>query len=177
MFNKILVAVDLEGARTDLMASAISLAKATNARIKLVNVLTSEGEGSLPLFAYPGLTEYPPVLEDSMWKDYQKRYQDYQAAELVKLRSLVHQASVAGVSADFYQDAGSPGRAICDLATSWEADLVMVGSRGHTGLSELFLGSVSNYVMHHTPCSVMVVHPQKGDGPQAEATAEIFTTT
>ncbi|MEN8447160.1 MAG: universal stress protein [Cyanobacteria bacterium J06555_13] len=161
MFSKILVAVDLESATTELMARAIALAKSVNARLKLVNVLTTEAEGSLPLFVYPGLTGYPPVLEDSIWQDYQARYQEYQEAQQAKLQRLVHQTSEAGVPTEFYQDVGSPGSSICEMATRWEAELILVGSRGRKGLSELFLGSVSNYVMHHAPCSVMVVHPQK----------------
>ncbi|MGQ9872468.1 universal stress protein [Leptodesmis sp.] len=37
------------------------------------------------------------------------------------------------------------------------ADLILIGNRGHTGLKELFLGSASNYVLHHAPCSVLTV--------------------
>ena len=46
---------------------------------------------------------------------------------------------------------------ICNAAISWQADLIIMGRRGRTGLSELFLGSVSNYVLHHAPCAVLVV--------------------
>lgn len=176
MFNKILIAVDLEGTRTELVERAIALAKATNAQLKFVNVLTAGTDSDLPRFVYPGIAAYPSAIDDSVWKEYQNRYQEYKEAELVKLQRLVHQASEAGVPTEFCQDAGSPGPSICQLAASWEADMIMVGSRGRKGLSELFLGSVSNYVMHHAHCSVMVVHPQKGDGTQAKVAAEMFTT-
>ncbi len=176
MFNKILVAVDMEGAKAELVESAIALAKATNAQLKLVNVLTAEDDDSMPLFAHPGLTGYPPVLDDSIWQGYRERYQDYQEAALIKLRRLANQASAAGVRAEFNQESGGPGRAICDLAASWEADLVMVGNRGRKGLSELFLGSVSNYVMHHAPCSVLVHHAHQEDRLTTELAAETFTT-
>lgn len=52
---------------------------------------------------------------------------------------------------------GSPERSICEIAQTWEADLIIVGSRGLTGIKEMFLGSVSNYVTHHAPCSVLIV--------------------
>ncbi len=37
------------------------------------------------------------------------------------------------------------------------ADLIVVGRRGRSGLSELILGSASNYVLHHAPCSVLTL--------------------
>lgn len=40
---------------------------------------------------------------------------------------------------------------------AWNADLIIMGSRGHSGLKELVLGSISKYVVHHALCSVMVV--------------------
>ncbi len=35
-----------------------------------------------------------------------------------------------------------------------------MGSRGLKGLKEMFLGSVSNYVTHHAPCSVLIVRTE-----------------
>jgi nucleotide-binding universal stress UspA family protein len=43
------------------------------------------------------------------------------------------------------------------MARSWPADLIVIGRRGRTGLKEALMGSVSNYVVHHAPCTVMVV--------------------
>ena len=47
---------------------------------------------------------------------------------------------------------------ICELAKFWNADLIIMGRRGRSGLAEVFLGSESNYVLHHAPCSVQIVH-------------------
>jgi nucleotide-binding universal stress UspA family protein len=160
MFNRILVALDTKESNTTLFEEAIALAKATDAQLNFVSILTSDGYGSPPPIVYPGLTGYAIALEESAWQDYQKCYQDYQEKNLTKLRHFSEQAIAAGVRTEFVQNSGSPGRAICDVAQSWAADLVMVGSRGRKGLSEMLLGSISNYVMHHALCSVMVVHPQ-----------------
>ena len=59
---------------------------------------------------------------------------------------------------------------ITDLAKSWDADLIVIGSHGRKGIGELILGSVSNYVSHHVPCSVLLVHQQE----QLEVSAEEF---
>lgn len=60
---------------------------------------------------------------------------------------------------------GSPGRALCEAAASIGAGLVVIGSRGRTGLKAL--GSVSEHVAHHAPCSVLIVrlpdHPERDD--------------
>ena len=46
---------------------------------------------------------------------------------------------------------------ICKLAQEWNADLIVMGRRGHSILSELVLGSVSSYVIHRAHCSVHIV--------------------
>lgn len=52
------------------------------------------------------------------------------------------------------------GIALLLFVKTWDADLIVVGSHGRKGLSEMLLGSVSNYVVHHAPCSVIIVHGQ-----------------
>ena len=53
---------------------------------------------------------------------------------------------------------GDPKDVVCQVADEIDADLIIMGRRGRSGLAELFLGSVSNYVLHHAPCSVHIVH-------------------
>lgn len=60
---------------------------------------------------------------------------------------------------------GSPQSAIVEEAKNWGADLIVVGSHGYGFLERIFLGSVSNAVVHHAPCSVLVVRkPKKLNG-------------
>lgn len=52
---------------------------------------------------------------------------------------------------------GSPAMSIVDFIVEENADLVVMGSRGLSGLKELFLGSVSHYVVQKSPCPVFIV--------------------
>lgn len=55
---------------------------------------------------------------------------------------------------------GSPAQQIVRQAEAWEADLVVVGSHGYGLLERVFLGSVSDHVANHAPCSVLIVRPR-----------------
>ena len=46
-----------------------------------------------------------------------------------------------------------------DSAGAQQADLIVVGNRGLTGIRRFLLGSVSSKVSEHAPCSVMIVRP------------------
>ena len=52
---------------------------------------------------------------------------------------------------------GNPGMEIVELATNQAADLIVIGTRGHSVEHELYLGSVSSAVAHRAPCSVLIV--------------------
>ena len=95
------------------------------------------------------------ILEayDRHWHELERQQQQ----RLEVMRSLTEEATTAGVNTEFIQTLGDPGETICNLAKTWSADLIVVGSRGLTGLKEMILGSVSNYVTHHAPCSVLIM--------------------
>ena len=99
-----------------------------------------------------------PDIDESVESVYKERYRAYEMRELDRLDAFVQRAKTAGVEARFSQVSGSAGWAICEQAKSQDADLVIVGSHGRMGWNEILLGSVSNYVMHHAICSVLVVH-------------------
>lgn len=52
---------------------------------------------------------------------------------------------------------GQPARVLLEAAE--DADLLVVGSRGHGGFAGLLLGSVSAQAVHHSPCTTVVVRP------------------
>lgn len=62
---------------------------------------------------------------------------------------------------------GSPQRVLVEKAKEWEADLIVVGSHGYGFWSRALLGSVSNSVVHHAPCSVLIVRKTEDSGKLA----------
>ncbi len=50
--------------------------------------------------------------------------------------------------------------AICEFAEQNAADLIVIGSHGHTGLAHLLLGSTAEHVVRHAHCPVLVVKPR-----------------
>lgn len=154
MINKILVAVERADARHNLVFdSALSLAKTTGASLMLLHVL-AENEANYPILP---TYAYYPVLDDRDYEIYQNKLAEYKQLGLDFLQYLTEKATEAGIATEYTQLTGNPGRIICELANTWKADLILVGSRGLKGLKEMFLGSVSNYVTHHAPCSVLII--------------------
>lgn len=154
MFNKILVAIDNSTTSRNVFDAALSLAKTTGASLMLLHVLSSDDRDYPTPSLYSGL-EYDP-FDSILIEAYQERCHKFEQQGIEMLRSLTTEATTAGVKTEFTQTWGNPAHSICDLAQTWSATLIFIGSRGLTGVKEMFLGSVSNYVTHHAPCSVLI---------------------
>lgn len=63
----------------------------------------------------------------------------------------------AKVEIDTEVELGIPAEVILKTAEKWGADLIVVGSHGRGFWGRLTLGSVSDAVVHHAPCSVLIV--------------------
>lgn len=150
--NKILVAIDHSDRNQSVFDSALTLAKTLGATLMLLQVLSEKEAGYpiLPTYAYY------PIVDDRNYEVYQERLAEYKQQGIDFLRELTETAAAAGVKTEYTQLTGDPGQTICEIADNWSADLIVVGSRGLKGLKEMFLGSVSNYVTHHAPCSVLI---------------------
>ena len=65
--------------------------------------------------------------------------------------------SQAGFKVQTAVEEGDPKSKILDHAATWKADVIVIGSHGRTGIKHFLLGSVSEAVVRHAPCSVEVV--------------------
>ena len=153
MINKILATIDSSDRSQSVFETAVSLAQATGANLKLLHILSEQDSGYpiLPTYAYYA------ALHDNDDGIFHQKFAEYEQQNADFLMNLTKKAILAGVKAEYTQFNGVPGREICELASAWSADLILVGSRGLKGLKEMFVGSVSNYVTHHAPCSVLIV--------------------
>jgi nucleotide-binding universal stress UspA family protein len=67
------------------------------------------------------------------------------------------EAESQGVELMTHAREGEPAQALLSVADEQDADLIVVGARGLTGLERFLLGSVTSKLAHHAPCSLMIV--------------------
>ena len=79
--------------------------------------------------------------------------------DLDSARSILVQQPV---ETHYHAVSGDPTDAILDVAERFGADLIVVGSRGEGPVKRAIHGSVSTKVVHHAPCSIMVVRDDEG---------------
>jgi nucleotide-binding universal stress UspA family protein len=149
-YQKILAALDRSELGEQVFERALAIAKINNAALKLFHSLPIEGELSPYAALYhEDLAGVSAIVQQNLTKE----------AEEVRnwLHGLSQRAIAEGITPEWDWKVGDPARWIRDIADSWDADLVVLGRRGLSGLSEVFLGSVSNYIVHHVRCSVLIV--------------------
>ena len=81
------------------------------------------------------------------------------------VESIVQRARAAGADAQGMTWDGVAGESIVDAAEAESADLIVVGTHERGAVGRLFLGSVSDHVVRHARCPVMVVRPTRAAAP------------
>ena len=176
MFQKVLVAIDDSDMSQYVVDEAVSLATTNNSNLMLLHVLNPLDEHYIDGI----LIQTTMISRDDQVQNNQK-YIDWERFKEKRLKWLGSEhkkVTKLGVAAEYNQHIGEASRSICDVARRWGADLIIMGRRGRRGLSEFFLGSVSNYVLHHAPCSVLIVQgPIKGSiNPTGKTDEEVSQT-
>jgi len=136
---KVLLAIDDSRFSEAATQALIAQAKPRETEVRVLNVID--------LFLYQGgyVVDWKPVIEELRKKGEALLTRTAQA-----LRTAGFQVATA-------MEEGNPKSVIVDFAAKWPADLVVIGSHGHTGFGRFFLGSVAETVVRHAPCSVLVV--------------------
>jgi nucleotide-binding universal stress UspA family protein len=144
------VVVGVDGSPSSIAAAehAAAVAAGRGAPLRLVHgYLHPRGYGSAPLEPYQAFPPPPPAHGDVMLSDLagslRKTHPDLEVS---------HKQVLGGGAATLVEE-------------SREADLVVVGCRGHGTLAGLLLGSVSSQVVAHARCPVLVVRPAEAGPP------------
>lgn len=145
--SRVLIAFDFSDHSNTILDHLIRLRWADAVQFHLVTVLPKATE-LLAQAATP--LEVKPLMKQS------------EEAKLRAERSLLEyrlhlmqRTKVRDISVEVAE--GEPADGIINTAESWQATLVVVGTRGHSGLKRLFLGSVAGALVNRCPCSVHVV--------------------
>jgi nucleotide-binding universal stress UspA family protein len=140
--QKLLLATDLSEASASATDEAFALAARLGARLLVVSVIDP---GSLLL---PG-------------GRFRARVDQVRAQREVQAQALVERGREDGVEVSFLVWTGDPGDMIVEAAEAERVDMVLVGSHGRGAVGRFFLGSVSEHVVRHAPCPVLVVRPRE----------------
>lgn len=156
-YKKILAALDNSPLGKQVFEQALSIAKQDGAALMLFHSLPLENQTLTPYASLYNeqLAEFSYLIREQLEKETEEVR--YWLAEYGKI------ARAQGIATEWDWKIGEPGRWIRELAHSWNADLIVLGRRGLKGISEMFLGSVSNYVVHHVHCSVLVVQGEPNE--------------
>ena len=142
---RLLLATD--GSRGSAVAAdyALALARSWGASLTLLNVLECP----------PGLDSQHPVNQL-----YLTELMKQATSELVSLKA---RAVDRGISAHTRIATGIPSEEVLSVATGEDPDLIVVGTRGKTGLAHVLLGSTAERIIRGAPCPVLAVRGETQD--------------
>jgi nucleotide-binding universal stress UspA family protein len=146
--TRILLATDGSEEAELAALRAVDLADATDSELHVVHV------GVVPIFlkSYPGTLGHERRLYEEI---------EEMSRELLRKESWRVKAA-GGTVAGTHLRMGEVALEIVALAEELQADLIVMGSRGLGGVRRALMGSVSDSVVRHAHCPVLVVRPEKG---------------
>lgn len=154
-FKKVLAAIDHSPLSQAVFEQALELAKDNQAQLLLFHCLTADLVSASPPFA--GELGISPQLVSQAYQTQYIRFEEQLRQIQLLLRQYCNLAIQQGVAVECDYRTIEPGQGLCQTAQRWQADLIVMGRRGRRGITEVLLGSVSNYVLHHAPCAVLVI--------------------
>ena len=139
----ILVGCDLSDGSDSALDRAIALAEQHKAKIILVHAQADDA----------------PVehVDNEMLKQLGEVSAAMQVEEARGLADRLTKIQARGLTAEVISRIGPPGEVLAAAAAERRAELIVVGTHGHTGVSRFLLGSVAAGTIRHAPCDVLVV--------------------
>jgi len=143
IIRKIILATDFSESSEEASYHAVSLAQTFNAELQALHVFTPRPIG----------TDYKSVQKEKQEKE------DFVLTRERGEKMLNKLAKSFDVTANTIFAEGHAGPEIIRIAAEQNADLLVVGTHGYTGWNRLALGSVSEYIVRHSPCAVLTIKP------------------
>jgi nucleotide-binding universal stress UspA family protein len=148
---KILVAIDHSSISESVVQRSLSLAQPIQAEVILLTVVETPpayfSSIALPTGDLVGIQNFPDLeLEAKLRAIAENLLNHYQSV-----------FTAAKVQCQTRLEQGNARETICQVAKAENVDFLAIGSRGLGNLERLMLGSVSDYVVHHAHCAVIVV--------------------
>ena len=173
-FKKVLVAIDHSSLSETVFEQALEIAKANQACLKLYHCLTADTVlMSPPLSGEFGL---PPHYINQAYQTEVVRLEQQMQHTKSLLTHYCNRAAEQSVYTETDYQTIDPGQGLCQMAQRWGADLIVLGRRGRKGFTEALLGSVSNYVLHHAPCAVLVIQTESAEVPTPSRESDTHKT-
>ncbi len=144
-FEKILVPVDFSDHSEQAFRLAIDLAKSFGGEVMLLHVFP-ESMALVPPYGPALPADFGMQIERSATEHFEK-WREEHCPEDLEVKSFVRR--------------GDPSRAIADLVEETGADLIVMGTKGTTGLAHVLMGSVAERTVRTAPCPVLTT---KADG-------------
>ena len=145
-FERVLAAVDFSEDADRALDAAVEFSKQFGAELHVVHALD---------LRFPVITPYEIVIPTGFIDEARK-------SAAAKLDTMVQKAATEGVTAVSHLIEAPAVAAIVDLAEKLGPDLLVMGTRGRTGLKHVVLGSVAERTMRHAPCSVLTTKAFSG---------------
>ncbi len=143
-YNKIVVATDCSEASTAAIRCAGELADHADAEIHLLHVIEPSLYFETDMVSIPPLEEVDSAMKKGAMRRIKAQIEQFDFDIIVHLQEA----------------AGDPSRTICQFAKSLPADLIVIGRRGEKGVVQhILMGSTTERVVAHAPCSVLVHTP------------------
>jgi nucleotide-binding universal stress UspA family protein len=139
--TKLLVATDFSENSARALGTAIEFAQKFGTTIDLVHAF------NIPI---PAVYPYEVPIPDSLITDSRRAANKKLDAERKKVEA-------AEITVETHLTEVPAASAIARVAEEIGADLLVLGTRGNTGLKHILLGSVAERTVRHAPCSVLVV--------------------
>ncbi|MEM8828407.1 MAG: universal stress protein [Cyanobacteria bacterium P01_G01_bin.19] len=171
MFKKIIVALDRSSEASTVFDFALSIAQPGGSELLLLHFIDWQMQDVSPWIGIATL--YDVDISGDRYNWTRQRQEREMKISNDWLKSKAQTARKSGISCKYECHIGNCNLGIGDRAKDWGADLIVIGRRGRSNISEMFLGSVSNYTIHHAPCSVMVVQGSKIAGDRSLEQLEI----